>query len=150
MNSTAMNRPEVEIINRPKDADDVDLSELVYEFLDDEKTLDFSDVAIKSGTNLVFPMEVEGPAVYEMTITVNSDLNPVAQLPTSLYENGILMQQFVFNGSEGMDTSITKLVAIPRRFAVFRLFVREAGMTVKSIKMTKTDQDPFKLLGWGE
>ncbi len=149
MNSTAMNRPVVEIINRPKDADDVDLSELVYEFLGDEKELDFSDVTIKSGTNLVFPMEVEGPAVYEMTITVNSDLNPVAQLPTSLYENGILMQQFVFNGSEGKDTSITKLVAIPRRFAVFRLFVREAGMTVKSIKLVKTGDDPFKLLGWG-
>ena len=95
----------------------------------------------KANTNFILPFDVEFPGAYEVTITASSDLDELAQLPCTLFYQGIPIAGFVFNGSNGKEVTLTKVTKLINRFCVNRLFVASNGLKLKEIKFKYLNDD---------
>lgn len=146
MHSQAMKRlinraDEIEIINRPVDPSDVDLSNLEYEKLREETTFSLLDPPSKQDTNYIMAFEVDEVGCYKISITGSSTLSELAQLPVTLFFNGFPVLSFTFNGTEGKDVTIEKDMWFHSRFGVVRLYVAKNGIDLKSITFEKQDHE---------
>lgn len=146
MRSQAMSRlvgraPEVEIINRPVDPSDIDLSDLEYTKLGDNYTVSLLEPASKQDTNYILAFEVAEVGCYKVTLTGSSTLSELAQLPVTLFFNGFPLMSFTFNGSDGKDVSFEKDMWFHSRFGVIRLYVAKNGLDLKSISFEKQDHE---------
>lgn len=141
METAAMQRllgtiPEVEIINRPKEADDINLDDIEFTVLDGNLSLDLTYQECKANTNYIMALDVQKIGTYEVTLTGSSDLDQLAQLPCTIFYQGIPAASFTFQGSNGKEVSITKKFILPNRFAVCRLQVASNGLKLKDIKFS--------------
>ena len=135
------NNTKIEIINRPKQADDINLEDVEFIVLDGDKTFDLSWQECKADTNYSFAFDVQRIGTYDVTVTGSSDLNEVAQLPCTLLYMGIPVVSFTFTGTNGKDMSITKKMVFPTRFSVSRLSVASNGLQLKEISFKFVSDD---------
>ena len=141
MNTSAMKRllntqDEIEIINRPASPDDINMEDVEFiELGKDEIVIDLSYKESKANTNFVLAFDVKDFGAFEASLTASSELNELAQLPCTMFFQGIPMAGFTFNGSGGKDVTITKEIPLVTRFSICRLFVAANGLKLKQIKI---------------
>lgn len=128
---------EVEIINRPKEADDVDMSNVEYKVLGKEMTIDLSNPESDMGSTYVFAFDVTEPGMYRITTRASSEMGEVAQLPCTLIFNGFPISTMTFHGTGGAVSEISKVVRFHERFTVLRLTVGARGLKMKDITFKK-------------
>lgn len=138
MHTEAMKRllgtnTEVEIINRPKDDSDFDLSDLEYITLDGELTIDLTTKESKANTNYVFALDTEKPGTYQLELTGSSTLTELAQMPCTMFYSNFPVLSFTFNGTGGKDVTIEKEFILRHRFHTMRLFVARNGLELKQL-----------------
>lgn len=148
MNTNAMDRPEVEILNRPKDEGDFDAADVEYTVLGDRLVIDLTYLKAKKGTNYVFAFDVEEPGEYTFTLKGKSDLGALAQLPCTLFYTGIPMATFTFNGTEGKMMEIPKLIMLKQRFAVMRLYVADNGLELTELEVVRSEVPSMSFEEW--
>lgn len=141
MNTNAFKRlvgepVEVEIINRPKQADDFSIDDVEYINVDRDILIDLTEKASIADTNYVIALDVEHPGEYEVSLRGSSTLEKLAQLPCTLFFNGFPVSNFTFNGTDGKDVVIRKEVKFYGRFNVLRLYVKSNGLDLKDIKFS--------------
>ena len=124
----------VEIINRPKSEDDISLDDIEFTVLGKDQTFDLTYQQCKAGTNYILALDVQNPGSYEVSLTGNSNLSELSQLPCTLFIMGIPIASFTFNGSGGKDVTITKKISFRTRFYVSRLLCAENGLNLKDIR----------------
>ncbi len=130
-------KTEVEILNKPEDADDVDMSNVEYQVLGKEKTVDLSIPESDIGTTYVFAFDVTEPGFYRLTVRASSEMGEVAQLPCTLIFNGFPISTMTFHGTGGKVSEISKVVRFHERFTVLRLAVNAKGLKMKDITFRK-------------
>ena len=130
---------EVEIINRPKDTDDVDMTNVEYKVLGDELTFDLTEPESDMGSTYVFAFDIPEPGLYRITTRASSELGEVAQLPCTLIFNGFPVSTITFQGSGGEEREISKVIRFFERFSVLRLTVGARGLKLKDITFKKHD-----------
>ena len=141
MNTSAMKRllntqDEIEIINRPASPDDINMEDVEFiELGKDEIVIDLTYKESKANTNFVLAFDVKDFGAFEASLTASSELNELAQLPCTMFFQGIPMAGFIFNGSGGKDVTITKEIPLVTRFSICRLFVAANGLKLKQIKI---------------
>lgn len=148
MNSNALDNllktaEKVEIINRPKDADDVEIPENleIYHAVDSIVIpLDTQD-SVKD-TNYIFALEAERPGEIRVTLTGSSELSELAQIPCTLFYQGIPIASFSFNGTGGKDVDVIRPSRMYAPYAVFRLNVGQDGLKLKSLKIDFLSETP--------
>ena len=125
----------IEIINRPKNPDDIDMNDIQFIELNKEKglTIDLSDKECKGNSNITVALDVTSPGTYEMTLTGSSEMSETAQIPVTMFYQGIPAVGFTFNGTGGKDVSLTKPLICPNRFCVNRLYIAQNGLKLKSV-----------------
>ena len=128
---------EVEIINRPKDTDDVDMTNVEYKVLGDELTFDLTEPESDMGSTYVFAFDIPEPGLYRITTRASSELGEVAQLPCTLIFNGFPVSTITFQGSGGEEREISKVIRFFERFSVLRLTVGARGLKLKDITFKK-------------
>lgn len=128
---------EVEIINRPKEADDVDMSNVEYKVLGDEMTFDLSEPESDMGSTYVFAFDVTEPGFYRITTRASSEMGEVAQLPCTLIFNGFPISTMTFHGTGGKVNELSKVVKFHERFTVLRLTVGAKGLKMKEVVFKK-------------
>lgn len=143
MNSRAMKRllneaEEIEIINRPKDAEDFDAENVEFHKVDRTAVIPLSDVETVKGKAFAFALDVSVPGKYKATITAKAEGGAVAQVPVTLYAMGSPHGTYTFNGSEEW-VSISRELPMFSRFTACRLYFGQSGLTLKDIK--------FELIG---
>lgn len=126
---------EVEIINRPVCEDDINLKDVENYKIDGEITIDLSKKESKMNTNYVYSFALASPGDYEITITASSELNELAQLPCTFSRLGIPSAIYTFNGTNGKEVSITKIVNFYFGIESCRLYVGCNGLKLKSMKI---------------
>ena len=137
MNTPAMARVEgkgvtVKHENSPFAEDDVDPSAgIFFEFEGDEITINCQEVL--SGRDILFGFTADKAGVYEFSMTASSDLNPLAQIPMTVYYTSIPVAVITWNGSNGEDVTKTSEFMMYSRNAVFRMHLSSAGVTPKTI-----------------
>ena len=141
MNTSAMKRllntqDEIEIINRPASPDDINMEDVEFiELGKDEIVIDLTYKESKANTNFVLAFDVKEFGAFEASLTASSELNELAQLPCTMFFQGIPMAGFTFNGTGGKDVTITKEIPLVTRFSICRLFVAANGLKLKQIKI---------------
>ncbi len=140
MHSEAMRRlngteTEVEIINRPKDADDVNLEDVEFKIIEGDTDFDLTYQETKAGSNYILAWDVRKLGTYEITLTGSSDLGELAQLPCTLLYQGIPVASFTFHGTDGKDMEIKRTMIIPHRFCIGRLQCFANGLKLKSLRI---------------
>ena len=132
----------VEIINRPASPDDINMEDVEFtELGKDELVIDLSYKESKANTNFVLALDVKEFGVFEASLTASSELGELAQLPVTMFFQGIPMAGFTFNGSGGKDVTITKEIPLVTRFSICRLFVATNGLKLKQIKIKFKSKD---------
>lgn len=126
----------IEIINRPKQADDFSIDDVEYINVDRDILIDLTEKASTADTNYVIALDVEHPGEYEVSLRGSSTLEKLAQLPCTLFFNGFPVSNFTFNGTDGKDVVIRKEVKFYGRFNVLRLYVKSNGLDLKDIKFS--------------
>lgn len=124
----------IEIINRPKQADDFSIDDVEYINVDRDILIDLTEKTSTADTNYVIALDVEHPGEYEVSLRGSSTLEKLAQLPCTLFFNGFPVSNFTFNGTDGKDVVIRKEVKFYGRFNVLRLYVKSNGLDLKDIK----------------
>lgn len=124
----------VRIINKPVDPEDVEVGDVEFIPLIDETEVDLTYQKAEKGTNYIMAFSVEKIGVYEITLTGSSNLSGLAQVPFTIYNTGIPVASFTFNGTDGKDISISKKVGFFNRFGLMRLYAGGNGVDVKKIK----------------
>ena len=132
----------VEIINRPVSADDINMEDVEFtELGKDEIVIDLTYKESKANTNFVLALDVKEFGAFEASLTASSELGELAQLPVTMFFQGIPMTSFTFNGSGGKDVTITKDIPLVTRFSICRLFVAANGLKLKQIKIKFKSKD---------
>lgn len=130
------------------DEEDGNYGDITYYKSDENDciTIDGSGWETKSGTSLVFGIEAAHPGFYDLEITAKSDLNPLAQLPVSLFYDNALKETISFRGSEG------GLITEKRDFGVvfgknhyIKLYFGATGLTIDKfvIRFREKMEMPF-------
>ena len=133
LNNTA---DEIEIINRPASPDDINMKDVEFMNLGkDELVIDLTYKECKANTNYVIALDVNEFGAFEASLTGSSDLNELAQLPCTMFFQGIPMTSFTFNGTNGKEVTITKDIPLVTRFSICRLFVAANGLKLKEIRL---------------
>lgn len=140
MNTNAFKRlvgepVEVEIINRPKQADDFSIDDVEYINVDRDILINLTEKASTADTNYVIALDVEHPGEYEVSLRGSSTLEKLAQLPCTLFFNGFPVSNFTFNGTDGKDVVIRKEVKFYGRFNVLRLYVKSNGLISRILSL---------------
>lgn len=139
LNNTA---DEIEIINRPASPDDINMEDVEFmEIGKDELVIDLTYKECKANTNYVIALDVKEFGAFEASLTASSDLNELAQLPVTMFFQGIPMAGFTFNGTNGKEVTITKDIPLFTRFSICRLFVAANGLKLKEIRIKYTGKD---------
>lgn len=148
MNSNALSNmlgesEKVEIINRPKDVDDVEIPEdlQIYHAVK-EIEIPLTDKPSVKGANFIFALEAEMPGEIKVTLTGSSELSELAQIPCTLLYQGIPIASFTFNGTGGKDVDVVRPARMYSPYAVFRLNVGQDGLKLKSLKIEFTSKVP--------
>ena len=133
---------EIEIINRPASPDDINMDDVEFiELGKDEVVIDLTYKESKANTNFVLAFDVKEFGAFEASLTGSSELNELAQLPCTMFFQGIPMAGFTFNGTGGKDVTITKDIPLVTRFSICRLFVASNGLKLKEIRIKFKSKD---------
>lgn len=131
----------VEIINRPKAAEDAQ-TDVEYYKLDGELTVDLSNVKIKRGGSFTFALDTSSIGYYETTITGKTSQGSVAQVPVNVAYNGTAAACFTWNGTDGKWQPLTQKTGIFSKYTVIKFFFAQSGLELKDIH--------FKLIEKGD
>ena len=132
----------VEIINRPASPDDINMEDVEFtEIGKEEIVIDLTYKECKANTNYVLALDVKEFGAFEASLTASSELGELAQLPVTMFFQGIPMTSFTFNGTGGKEVTITKDIPLVTRFSICRLFVASNGLKLKQIKLKFKTKD---------
>lgn len=134
MKTHAMSRPEIEIINRPNDEDDLSSADVKFYDVDGELVIPLSDVETKSGSSYVFGLDMKKIGMYKVTLTASSDSSRTAQIPVTFFTTGFPGAVFTFNGTDGKFVSIERNSRLYSRFITCRLYFGQSGLKLRDIR----------------
>ena len=123
-----------EIINRPADSGDVDSTDITFYPIDEELTLDLSEVTVEKGGSCAFGLNVSKPGVYTATITASSELSELAQTSVTLFALGSPSGTYTFNGTGGKPVEIARDANFLSNFMSIRLYFGGSGLRLHNIR----------------
>lgn len=137
MHTHAMERllgsaPEIEVINRPADAED-DGAEVVFYEISGTLTIPLAGIRTEKGTNHSFALTVNKPGWYQVTLTASSMQSELAQIPVTLFSMGTACSTFTWNGTGGKPVSFSTTMPLFSRFTAMRLYFAQSGLDLHEI-----------------
>lgn len=140
LSSPAMLRMMGRISEEEKDAfkelDPADqmMLELKFELLDQKLELDIEDADTSRGSELLYGIQVDEPGEFQINIETKIDAGAVAQIPFSVFVNGILRDSVTLNGTDGAFVEVVRpLDGLCDRFNYLKIYFAQGGMQLKRI-----------------
>lgn len=132
----------VEIINRPSDAEESDAPVVWYD-IEDNLTIDLSDVECIKGTNHSFALKANKGGWFKITVTASSEASELAQIPLTLFLMGTASGTLTWNGTGGKPVSMSTEAPMFSRFTAVRLYFAQNGLKLHSIsfKLVRAAED---------
>lgn len=125
----------VEVINKPKDAEDFSLEDIVYYDIEDNTVLPLEEVDTTKDSSYVFAMSVKNQGIYEMEMVFQSELGELAQIPVTIFAQSVPVGVITFNGTGGEWRSLTKRVCLATKYVVVRLYFAQSGVQLKEMRL---------------
>lgn len=138
MNTPAMERvmgvcPEIKNVDCPFEEEEAEVTAERYYNADIEPEIELESDGSK-GEDIVFGITCEKNGIYSMEVTASSELDPVAQLPLTVFITGIPINVVTFNGTNGQEVMKSCDVGFLSKYAVLRIHPGKRGLKIQSIK----------------
>ena len=108
--------------------------EMVYYKVENEITIDMSNISTGKGADFVFTLDLEHIGGYRIEMTGKSELSELAQIPVTVFYQSVPMAVFTFNGTGGQWRSMEKKIVLHNKYAALRVYFAQNGLDVKEIK----------------
>lgn len=123
-----------EIINRPADSSDINSVDVVFYNVDEDFTLDLSDISTEQGSSYAFGLNLSKLGNYKVTITASSNLSELAQTTVTLFTLGSVSGTYTFNGTGGKPVEQCRTAPFISCFTAVRLYFGGSGLKMHSIR----------------
>lgn len=124
----------VDVVNRPQEAEDFQLEDIVYFDVSENTMIPLADVDTSRDSNYVFALSIGNQGIYEMQIVFRSELEAMAQIPVTVFTQSVPIGVITFNGTGGQWSQITKRVCMATKYVVVRLHFAQSGVELKEMK----------------
>ena len=94
------------------------------------------NVDTSAGNDFLFGINCDKHGLYKVEMTGCSDLNPLAQIPMTVFFNSIPIRVITWNGTEGKDAVIEGEMLFHSKYSIMRTHFTSTGLTLKSLKFT--------------
>ncbi|MCM1329042.1 MAG: glycoside hydrolase family 3 C-terminal domain-containing protein [Ruminococcus sp.] len=131
---------EIEVINRPADAEDFDGGEVEFFKIDRSGAVPLESVEAVKGKSFAFALDVSVQGKYRVTVTAKAEGGEVAQVPVTLFVMGSPCGTFTFNGT-GEWREISREMPMFSRFVACRLYFGQSGLTLRDIRLELVDEN---------
>ena len=108
--------------------------EMVFYKVENELTIDMTDISTAKGTDLVFTLDLAHIGGYRIEMTGKSELSELAQIPATVFYQSVPMAVFTFNGTGGQWRTMEKKIVLHNKYAALRVYFAQNGLDVKEIK----------------
>jgi beta-glucosidase len=147
MHTEAMKRitgqaTEVEVLNKPMDADEVDMTDVEFTILDGELVVALDDRDSVKDTNYVIALDSRKIGDYRLTLRGSSTLDESAQMTCTLFTNGFPICTMTFQGTGGELASVERELYVRQRFVTLRLHVGADGLKLKDLHFEYIGEHP--------
>ena len=126
----------VNIINRQDSSGGESLDNVQYYRITKDSLIPFDTVQTKKGTTHVFGVTVDELGIYNVEITAKADQGELAQIPVSVFFNGILCATLTWNGTNGRWESKNMKALLFSKHSVIKLYFAQSGLEIKDIQFT--------------
>lgn len=142
----------VEIVNRPVEADDFSMDDIVYYEVEENTVLPMAQVDTSKNSNYVFAMSIKSQGIYEMEFTFRSELEAMAQIPVTIFTQSVPVGVITFNGTGGNWKNVKKRVCIATKYVVVRFHFAQSGvelgeMSLRLVEKVKDEANPMDVEG---
>lgn len=127
-----------EIVNRPADSSDINSTDVVFYDVDEQFSLDLSDISTEQGSSYAFGLNISKPGYYKVTITASSELSELAQTAVTLFAVGTACGTYTFNGTGGKPVEQFRITPFFSRFTSIRLYFGGSGLKMHNIRFEFT------------
>lgn len=127
-----------EIVNRPADSSDISSTDVVFYDVDEQFSLDLSDIHTEQGSSYAFGLNISKPGYYKVTITASSELSELAQTAVTLFAVGTACGTYTFNGTGGKPVEQFRITPFFSRFTSIRLYFGGSGLKMHNIRFEFT------------
>lgn len=127
-----------EIVNRPADSSDINSTDVVFYDVDEQFSLDLSDISTEQGSSYAFGLNISKPGYYKVTITASSELSELAQTAVTLFAVGTACGTYTFNGTGGKPVEQFRVTPFFSRFTSIRLYFGGSGLKMHNIRFEFT------------
>lgn len=135
-----ISREEQEAYERLPGEDMADF-DLIYHRVDGEITLPLDGICTDRGKSMVYGLTVAQPGAYRLTMEVRADAGKLAQIPVSVFLNGVSAGMITVGGTGGKWIKAElKLGRINFPSNYIRLYFAQSGMKIRSIRMWKEEE----------
>ena len=127
-----------EVVNRPADGSDISSTDVVFYDVDEQFSLDLSDISTEQGSSYAFGLNISKPGFYKVTITASSQLSELAQTAVTLFAVGTACGTYTFNGTGGKPVEQFRVTPFFSRFTSIRLYFGGSGLKMHNIRFEFT------------
>lgn len=128
-------KEEVKIINRPKEDEGMDLSNIQYLSVKEKISVNLENYDTSAGKDIFLAFEMEKPGIYNLEITGASIGDETAQTSLSVFSQGIPTGTFTWQGTKGEWSKITKKAFTDSRYVILRLYFPQSGLKLKQLDL---------------
>ncbi|MBO4636285.1 MAG: glycoside hydrolase family 3 protein [Clostridiales bacterium] len=132
MDAVMGDRPVVRHIDCPFADDTIEAKADVYYEIDKDPVIEVN-VDTTLGNDYVLGITTDNLGVYECKIIASSELDPLAQLPVTMYYTSIPVRVVTFNGTNGEDVSVSTEAVLFNKHSIYRLHFGKRGLKLKKI-----------------
>ncbi|WP_160724898.1 glycoside hydrolase family 3 protein [Bacillus sp. USDA818B3_A] len=104
-----------------------------YQPVSDGGSISLQNIDTSTGSQYVFAVALEHPGTYEVTMTIRSSANELAQMPVTLFQNNAPAATFSFNGTNGEWVSKSAKVFFFNKHAYLKLYFGLGGLETETI-----------------
>jgi beta-glucosidase len=105
-----------------------------YHHISDGDSLSLENIDTFTGSHYVFAVALNQPGTYEVSITIRSSADELAQMPVTLFLNNVPVTTFIFNGTNGEWVSLTRYVFFFNQYSYLKLNLGLGCLQLKEIK----------------
>lgn len=142
----------VEVINRPEEMEDFCVDNIEYCEVNDVAEISMEQADTSRDSSFVFAISVKSQGLYEMEIEFCSDLEPMAQIPMTVFAQSVPIGSITFNGTSGQWETVTKRICIGAKYGVLRLHFAQSGARLKTMRFrlvekAEDENNPMEVSG---
>ena len=132
MDAVMGDKPTVKHIDCPFAEDTIEAKVDVYYEINKNPVIKVN-VDTTDGKDFLFGLTCDKPGIYECDMVASSELEPLAQLPVTVYYTSIPVRVITYNGTDGEDVSMKTEWPLFNKHSIFRLHIGKRGLAIKSL-----------------